>query len=110
MIVSWNESVPVLPEEIEPFLGFKTKQLGFNKDRFYFLKDNGSIVKEIEIKKEQFEDQSYVIYNCQNESPFRTHIKLTRKDCQFELIPNEIFLAKELFSHILHVQKFHSLF
>lgn len=83
IIIYGNESVPVLAEEIEHKIGYKTTDLSLNKDRFYFFKNN-QLVKEIEIKSGYY-TQAYLIEYCNDSS-----IVLTKQDCRFKLVANDM--------------------
>lgn len=83
ILIRGNESVPVLAEEIEKFIGQKTTDLGLNKDRFYFFNHN-MLTKEIEISHD-YNNQAFSIEACSEQSNF-----LTVQESNFKLIPNTL--------------------
>lgn len=87
LVIIGNESVPVTAEEIEISLHRRTTDLPTNKDRFYFLQhDKSIIVKEIDTRA--FSNNAmYDIELCVTDS-VNHRSWLARRECNFKLKSN----------------------
>ena len=86
LIITGNESMPVLDFEIEEYLKRPTEDLETFRDRFYFLTaDKKLVIKEV--KSGIYRNPAVQYEFCKSDSSdFR--IWLSYEECQFTLIPN----------------------
>ncbi|WDF76564.1 hypothetical protein PQ469_22000 [Mucilaginibacter sp. KACC 22773] len=87
LVIRGNESVPVFSEQIENDLKRPTTDLPVDKDRFYFLQhDKSIIIKELDSRVQQGKP-AYDIELCLIDST-QHRSWLSRSECKFRLMSN----------------------